>query len=356
MVSIFLLSYTELKKRKKQTLRLLLQFLSVGISMKKAFKKNFIKLTAALLALSVSMCLTACEKEEKSAYQIWLEAGYTGDEEDFLEWIKNASALNENPHIKSIGHGGYWEAPENTLSAYKMAKQRGFEYVECDVTWTKDGVPVLLHDDAINRTARNADGSKLEEEICITDITYEEALEYDFGCWKAAKYKGEPIPTFEEFIQLCKQTGLMPYVEIKPEATDEQLDGLLYTVERYGITENTTWIDANLKVLKSISKKEPKARLGVLSNVWANRFIEDIKMLRTPENEVFMNLMYSAVTEEVVGKLIEQDIPLEVWTVDDAESMINVDGYVSGFTSNRLTADVVFCEEGLKPGKAKPIK
>ena len=57
--------------------------------------------------------------------------------------------------MRSINHRGYNKiAPENTIPAYALSKENGYKYVETDVRFTSDGIPVLLHDVSINRTAR----------------------------------------------------------------------------------------------------------------------------------------------------------------------------------------------------------
>ena len=43
-------------------------------------------------------------------------------------------------------------APEHTLAAYRLALEQGADYVEQDLTLTKDGVLVCLHDDTLERT------------------------------------------------------------------------------------------------------------------------------------------------------------------------------------------------------------
>ena len=52
---------------------------------------------------------------------------------------------------KFIAHRGISNCyPENTLIAYKYLKDNNFDYGECDVSFTKDDIPILLHDDKIN--------------------------------------------------------------------------------------------------------------------------------------------------------------------------------------------------------------
>lgn len=70
-----------------------------------------------------------------------------------------------------ISHrGGY---PENTFSAIRLSKKRGFKIVEVDVEYTKDGYPVLLHDVTVDRTS-NGTGH-------IRDMTFAQVRELDFG-------------------------------------------------------------------------------------------------------------------------------------------------------------------------------
>ena len=57
-----------------------------------------------------------------------------------------------------IAHrGSSIDAPENTLPAYKLAKEQGFTFIEVDVVQLTDGVPVMVHDPEVDRTM-NATG------------------------------------------------------------------------------------------------------------------------------------------------------------------------------------------------------
>ena len=93
--------------------------------------------------------------------------------------------------VRSINHMGFnLTTPENTEWSFDAAKFNGFNYVETDVRLTKDRVPVLLHDATINRTARNADGSKLQGNVYLSSLTFDEVRKYDFGLFYNEKYKG----------------------------------------------------------------------------------------------------------------------------------------------------------------------
>lgn len=100
------------------------------------------------------------------------------------------------------------EFPENTLSAFRAAATQGYDIIELDPAFTKDGVFVLLHDSTIDRTARLLSDGSAPSGIKISDITYEEASKYDYGTWFSEKFRGEAIPTLESVLKLSEDTGV----------------------------------------------------------------------------------------------------------------------------------------------------
>ena len=59
-----------------------------------------------------------------------------------------------------IGHrGASAVAPENTLVAFREAIAAGSDGIEFDVRLTRDGVPVIIHDDNLRRTASRPERS-----------------------------------------------------------------------------------------------------------------------------------------------------------------------------------------------------
>lgn len=237
--------------------------------------------------------------------------------------------------INVVAHRGYsYTAPENTLPAYILAKELGFLFAECDVAFTKDGVAVLLHDVTIDRTS-NGSGN-------IADLTYEELLQYDFGSWKNSKYTGTKIPTFEEFIALCKEIGLHPYIEIKNDGevyTQEQVESLVAIVEKYGMEDNCTWISFNLTYIEYVKNIDSTARLGyVSSKTISQSMINSVKALQTGENEVFLDISYNMLNENNVMLAIQNGLAVETWTVDNLNDIKARPKYVSGYTSNKIVA------------------
>lgn len=172
--------------------------------------------------------------------------------------------IRKNGYIRSIAHRGYSDtAPENTLPAFKLAKVNGFDAVEMDIKWTSDGIPIILHDFSIARTARNSDGTEITSSIAnasILSLTYSTLLNYDFGIWKSSTYAGTKIPTFEEAISLCKALQLQAYIEISAEnATRAAV--LVDIVKKYGMLRNVTWASKFTPGLQNVQNNDEFARV-----------------------------------------------------------------------------------------------
>jgi len=253
-----------------------------------------------------------------------------------------------NSIIKSINHRGYNTiAPENTMPAYILSYQKGFKYVETDVEFTSDGVAVLLHDATINRTARNVDGTSLSSTIYITNITYAEALEYDFGIYKNSAYAGTKIPTLEEFCKFCRATGIHPYVELKSTMTTAQAEEVVSIVNGCGLRGNATFISFSAPLLAAVKNVDSNARLGFLADGAATaNTISTIQSLQSGSNEVFFDS--SNYNSASIGLCKTANIPYEVWTIDNADTILSFDPYITGVTSNSLKAsDIIFNNLGL---------
>ena len=108
-----------------------------------------------------------------------------------------------------IGHrGAAAAAPENTLASLRKAKELGATWVEFDVKLTRDGHPVLFHDDRLDRTTSG------QGEVALTTLAQLRKL--DAGAWFAPAFEGERVPSFADALALCAELGLGINVELKP--------------------------------------------------------------------------------------------------------------------------------------------
>lgn len=249
----------------------------------------------------------------------WDSKPYNIDINPFTQEIE---VDNVNENVKSINHrGDSSEATENTLEAFRISAEKGMKYVECDVRFTSDGVPVLLHDATVDRVS---DGTGN-----ISEMTLEQAQQLDFG--------GEKIATFNEFIALCKGLGLHPYVELKA-GTETQIKELVGIVRMYGMRDNVTYISFNSSFLEYVKNTDIRARLGLVVNSIEESTITAVKALKTGKNEVFIDVDSTAVSDDVISMCASANIPVEVWTVNDASYITSMNPYITGVTSDTVHA------------------
>lgn len=113
-----------------------------------------------------------------------------------------------------IGHrGACGLAPENTVASFRKAAELGVRWVEFDVHLSADGIPVVIHDDTVNRTT-NGRGK-------VAALTLAELQALDAGTWFQPRFQDERVPTLEEVVILLGKLGLGAVVEIKPSPGTE---------------------------------------------------------------------------------------------------------------------------------------
>ena len=113
--------------------------------------------------------------------------------------------------------GGGALAPENTLAGIALAARLGFAAVEFDVMLCADGVPVLIHDETLERTT-DAHGA-----VARTSLARLQAVDAGGHCHPA--YAGERLPTLAQAWALCQSLGLSANVEIKPATGHDEATG-----------------------------------------------------------------------------------------------------------------------------------
>ena len=257
--------------------------------------------------------------------------------------LSKALGISALSNVCVINHRGYNViAPENTIPAFEMSAAKGYKYVETDVLFTAPdtnnplGVPVLLHDASINRTARNADGSAISGTVNIADITYAEALGYDFGIYKGAAYAGTKIPTFDEFIKTCKRLGLHPYIELKNEKTysQDEIDLILSIIVANGMKKNVSFISFDAAALTLVKTRWDWVELGINSSAG----LSACQALMTENNEVFVthNMSTSITT------FMDAEIPACPYTVDTIAQLQGLNPYYSMILTDGLTPIQVY--------------
>ena len=108
----------------------------------------------------------------------------------------------------------YVAAGENSLEAIRLAKRAGFKAIETDVRLTADSVLVAMHDHTLRRTCLNLDGSRVDKTFEVKDFTMAQ-LKSQFVLRSPKEEMRSQIPTLEEYLKVCKEEGLLVFIEPK---------------------------------------------------------------------------------------------------------------------------------------------
>ena len=229
---------------------------------------------------------------------------------------------------KVIGHrGAKAYAPENTIASIETAADLGVEWVELDVKLTKDNVPIIFHDEELDRTTN---GTGL-----VAQTNYEDLRDLDAGSWFGDSFASVRIPTLEEAVDILLKHNLGLNLEIKPcpgrekETAEVALDHLsLY------------WDDRDTLLISSFQHVSLEAAMDLAPDYARGLLIGGEEM---PENwkEVAdyldvktINLGSHLITRAVADDVMDMELPLLVYTVNDpmearALQKLGVDAFFS---------------------------
>ncbi|MBV8455052.1 MAG: glycerophosphodiester phosphodiesterase [Acetobacteraceae bacterium] len=136
--------------------------------------------------------------------------------------------------VELIGHrGARGLFPENTLEGFARTLALGIDGIELDVGLTRDGVPVVCHDPALNPDlVRGQDGTWLRGAIPLRDLTWAQLQHYDVGRARPgglvalrfpqqARWDGIRIPRLEDALRAipCPVIVEMKTLADRSEAT-----------------------------------------------------------------------------------------------------------------------------------------
>jgi len=235
-----------------------------------------------------------------------------------------------------IAHrGNSSSAPENTLAAIRESIELGADGVEVDVRCTKDGVPVLMHDPSIGRTANGALRPPMGN---VSALTLDELRKLDVGGWKSERYRGERIPTLEDaLLEAAERTALV--AEIKVDCS-EQIEQV---VRRLKIRDGLFFAGFRLDVLQKLYRTMPEFEVVWLldGRDWVGQKAARTLELAT-ESEVTI-LAPSLATLARPTTSCAHEMGLRVWTYEcnDVESFrkaidAGVDGIITNSTSELM--------------------
>ena len=249
--------------------------------------------------------------------------------------------------ITVIAHMGYCSAvPENTLSSIRMAAAVGFSEVEFDIRFTKDGIPVISHDETINNYGRTTDGSIIQDPIYIRDLTYKELKAYDFGIRKGQIWKGEKAATLDSALKICAESGLRPNLDIKSDGrmTEQMLCGIYSLVKKYNLQGRVVYVSNVMRYLNVFAQKDPDSDYTYFVPDPKEGYIDEAEGLRKRiHGKLFIFLHEWKITEAVERTCRFHSIPIST-TVVGADRIASLDKWVKAINVYYILPEKVINE------------
>ncbi|MGB8956302.1 MAG: glycerophosphodiester phosphodiesterase family protein, partial [Tumebacillaceae bacterium] len=220
-----------------------------------------------------------------------------------------AQSLSQTPqHLQIAAHRGYSGiAPENTLAAFQAAVQYNADAIEFDIHMTRDGVPVIMHDDTVDRTT-NGKGK-------VKDKSLAELKKLNAG-------HKQQIPTLQETLQAAQ--GRILYSEIKGDCTPVDIEKIVRTIVENGYEDRDIMLAFNYQNLLSTRRYSKHMTLGFLT---ADRdtFQQALNMAYQDGNAVILaNATLLLKNPHLITQARQKGIDIGAWTVnslDDARQL-----------------------------------
>jgi glycerophosphoryl diester phosphodiesterase len=241
------------------------------------------------------------------------------------------AAAAADPRVDIVGHrGASYDAPENTVTAIKLAWEQKADGSEFDVYLTKDGKIVVIHDKDTKRTAGGINRP-------VAESTFDELRALDVGRWKGETFAGEKIPTLAGMLATVPP-GKRVFIEVKcgPEIVPE-LDRVLKAAKLK--PEQTPVISFNPAVIAAVKKARPDVPAYWLVSLTAKKPPAAAQLVaRAKEIHADgLDVSPAAVLDETFTRTVKDaGLKVYVWTVNDpavAKRMVGLG--VDGITTDR---------------------
>lgn len=217
-----------------------------------------------------------------------------------------------------IGHrGASADAPENTLAAFALALEQNADGIEFDVQLCADGVPVIMHDDTVDRTC---DGAGRVAALTLRELQ------------RLTIAQEHTIPTLDELFEMLGRRALYN-VELKALGVND--GGLAAAVanciEGHGVGDRV--------IISSFSPFVVRAARRHLIRSIPVAHLREQRLLRLVHRVVRAEADHPAhdlVDERLMIWARRRGLRVNVWTVDDpAEARRLIRLGVNGIITNR---------------------
>lgn len=223
---------------------------------------------------------------------------------------------NNDGFIVIAHRGGSAYHPENTMAAFRSAYEMGAEMIELDILLTKDGIPIVIHDETLERTT---DGTGK-----VSEFMLEELKELDAGSWFSEAHRGESLPTLEEVLEFAKGKIALN-IEIKTEAVTDDVGGgieekALELVKKFDMQQHVLFSSFDYRAISHLRELDVDISTALLYEKSQSGSRSPSELVSAYDANAF-NCNYREFSNKWAKETKNNDIPVFVYTVNNKRLM-----------------------------------
>jgi glycerophosphoryl diester phosphodiesterase len=217
--------------------------------------------------------------------------------------------------VTAVAHrGDPYRVRENTIDSLRSALQLGADAVEIDVRLTRDGVPVLLHDETLKRL--------WERERPLLSLSWDEVRGLTAG----------GVPTLVDALAATGDSRIM--VDLPGAADGKAVRRIVDVVRECGARERVYYC-AGAPAMLAVRAADPAAEIAL---TWTTLAPPRPALLEAVRPR-WLNYRFGLVDRALAARVHRDGYLLSVWTPDTRRSMRRLlDVGVDSITTNRIDA------------------
>lgn len=254
----------------------------------------------------------------------------------------SAACAAEIGYATLISHRGEsFDAPENTLHAYKTAVERGFGF-ECDIYLSADKRVFTFHDSNLRRTTSGAVTNACKDASWETQISKVDVGSW--GKWKGSRFQGTRPALLEEVLELARD-GRWIYVEVKPGPEIVPYVKEIFARQTKATPKNVLFISFNKASCRALKAQMPEYKVLWLTGWWDRNDRKNHS--RSAEAEIAgakeahadgIDICFSSEIHDkaYIQKVRDAGLEFHGWTIDNlSEALAGFRNGVQTITTNR---------------------
>ncbi|WP_314219084.1 glycerophosphodiester phosphodiesterase [Streptomyces zaehneri] len=226
-------------------------------------------------------------------------------------------------NVTAVAHrGDPYRFRENTVDSLRSALDRGADAVEFDVRLTRDGVPVLLHDETLKRL--------WGQDRPLLSLSAAEVRGLTAGA----------VPTLAEALAATEGSRLMLDL---PGTRDVRTARRIVDAVREAGAADRVYYCADAGAMLAVRAADPSAEIALTCTSLA----PPRPALLDAVKPRWLNYRFSLVDRELAARVHHDGCLLSVWTPDTRRSMRRlVDLGVDSITTNRIEVLTALRKQG----------